>query len=389
MSHRPIARSPDLQRLRDEGYDVCIHGGYLLIRNVPYVNATREVKFGILVTALDLDNDRTTAPQSHVAMWVGEHPCHSDGRKIITFENSSPSQDLGNGLLVDFTFSAKAAYRDYHHKMTTYIGRITGEAQVIDVAANAQTFPVYLDEESDAVFKFLDTASSRAELGALNQKFAGLKIGIVGLGGTGAYVLDLVAKTQVKEIHLFDGDRFSQHNAFRAPGSTSPEQLETKLQKVDHWATVHGAMRHGVIPHNLYVDAEQAVLLSDLDFVFLCIDGNDGKRSLVDAIEKLNVSFIDTGLGVVRAEEGLSGLVRVSASTPSTRDLARRHISFEAGNVKDDYSTNIQVAELNALNAAMAVLRWKKMIGFYRDVSRDYYAGYSIAANDIVNEDAA
>lgn len=388
MSQRPIARSPDLQRLRDEGYDVRIHGGHLLIRDVPYVTPTREVKFGTLVAALDLNNDRTAVPQNHVAMWVGEHPCHSDGRKIVTFENPSLPQDLGNGLRVDFTFSAKAPYRDYHHKMTTYIGRITGEAQVIEPGASAQTFPVYLDEESDAVFKYIDTASSRAELGALNQKFAGLKIGIVGLGGTGAYVLDLVAKTQVKEIHLFDGDRFSQHNAFRAPGSTSPEQLEVKLQKVTHWATVYGAMRNGVIPHDIYVNAEQATLLSGLDFVFLCIDGNDDKRSLVEAIERLDISFIDTGLGVVRADEGLSGLVRVSASTRDTREQARRHISFSTGDVKDEYSTNIQVAELNALNAAMAVLRWKKMIGFYRDASHDYYAGYSIAANDIVNEDA-
>lgn len=320
MSQRPIARSPDLQRLRDEGYDVRIHGGHLLIRDVPYVTPTREVKFGTLVAALDLNNDRTAVPQNHVAMWVGEHPCHSDGRKIVTFENPSLPQDLGNGLRVDFTFSAKAPYRDYHHKMTTYIGRITGEAQVIEPGASAQTFPVYLDEESDAVFKYIDTASSRAELGALNQKFAGLKIGIVGLGGTGAYVLDLVAKTQVKEIHLFDGDRFSQHNAFRAPGSTSPEQLEVKLQKVTHWATVYGAMRNGVIPHDIYVNAEQATLLSGLDFVFLCIDGNDDKRSLVEAIERLDISFIDTGLGVVRADEGLSGLVRVSASTRDTRE---------------------------------------------------------------------
>lgn len=389
MSLRPIARSPDLQRLRDEGYDIRIHGGYLLVRDVPYVTAALEVKLGILVASLDLDNDKAAVPQTHVAMWVGEHPCHSDGRKIITFENGSPPQDLGDGLRVDFTFSAKAPYRDYHHKMTTYIGRITGEAQVIDPRVSGQTFPVYLDEEPDAVFKYIDTASSRAELGALNQKLAGLKIGIVGLGGTGAYVLDLVAKTQVKEIHLFDGDRFSQHNAFRAPGSTSPEQLEAKLQKVSHWAMVYGTIRNGVVPHDLYVDAEHAVLLSDLDFVFLCIDGNDGKRSLVEAIENLGISFIDTGLGVVRADEGLSGLVRVSASTQDTREQARRHISFAAGDVKDEYSTNIQVAELNALNAAMAVLRWKKMIGFYRDASRDYYAGYSIAANDIVNEDAA
>lgn len=389
MSLRPIARSPDLQRLRDEGYDVRIHGGHLLVRDVPYVTGAREVKRGILVACLDLNNDKAVVPQTHVAMWVGEHPCHSDGRKIITFENGSPAQDLGGGLKVDFTFSAKADYRDYHHKMTTYIGRITGEAQVVEPSASAQTFPVYLDEEPDAVFKYIDTASSRAELGALNQKFASLKIGIVGLGGTGTYVLDLVAKTQVKEIHLFDGDRFSQHNAFRAPGSTSPDQLEAKLQKVDHWAMVYGTMRNGVIPHDIYVDAEQAALLSDLDFVFLCIDGNDEKRSLVEAIEKLGNSFIDTGLGVVRADEGLSGLVRVSASTRDTREQARRHISFAAGGAKDEYSTNIQVAELNALNAAMAVLRWKKMVGFYRDASRDYYAGYSIAANDIVNEDAA
>jgi hypothetical protein len=34
------------------------------------------------------------------------------------------------------------------------------------------------------------------------------KIAIIGLGGTGSYVLDLAAKTPVKEIHLFDGDKF-------------------------------------------------------------------------------------------------------------------------------------------------------------------------------------
>lgn len=366
MSHRPIARSPDLQRLRDEGYDVRIHGGYLMVRDVPYVTALCEIKRGILVSHLDLDNDRTKVPETHVAMWCGEHPCHSDGRKITTFENGSPPQDLGDGLRVDFTFSAKAPYRDYHHKMTTYIGRITGEAQVLDSSATARTFPIYPDDEPDAVFRYIDTASSRAELGALNRKLAGLKIGIVGLGGTGAYVLDLVAKTQVKEIHLFDGDTFSQHNAFRAPGSTSAEQLEAKLQKVDHWAAVYGTMRNGVVAHNLYLGAEQAGLLSSLNFVFLCVDGNDEKQALVEAIEKLGISFIDTGLGVVRTDEGLSGLVRVSASTPENREQARRHISFAVGDGKNEYSTNIQVAELNALNATLAVLRWKSVITYSR-----------------------
>jgi hypothetical protein len=37
-----------------------------------------------------------------------------------------------------------------------------------------------------------------------------------GLGGTGSYILDLVSKTPVNEILLFDSDDFLQHNAFRS-----------------------------------------------------------------------------------------------------------------------------------------------------------------------------
>ena len=46
-------------------------------------------------------------------------------------------------IRADFTFSAKADYRDYHHKVTTYIGRIAGEAAVIDPTIRAKHFPRY------------------------------------------------------------------------------------------------------------------------------------------------------------------------------------------------------------------------------------------------------
>ena len=48
MSLRPIARSPDLTRLRNEGYDLDIRGGFLLVRDVPYVGADRTVRRGTL-----------------------------------------------------------------------------------------------------------------------------------------------------------------------------------------------------------------------------------------------------------------------------------------------------------------------------------------------------
>ena len=88
MSQQLIARSPDLLQLRNEGYDIAIVGGYLLVRDVPYVDSTATVKQGVLVSELgDLSGDRTNKPSTHVAHWIGEHPCHADGTKITAIQN--------------------------------------------------------------------------------------------------------------------------------------------------------------------------------------------------------------------------------------------------------------------------------------------------------------
>jgi tRNA A37 threonylcarbamoyladenosine dehydratase len=47
-------------------------------------------------------------------------------------------------------------------------------------------------------------AASRAGITAISARLSMFRIAIVGLGGTGSYVLDLVAKSAVREIHLFD-----------------------------------------------------------------------------------------------------------------------------------------------------------------------------------------
>ena len=62
MSQRPISRSADLKKLRDEGYDLEIRSGCLLVKDVPYVNSRKEVKRGILVMKLVLADDETGRP---------------------------------------------------------------------------------------------------------------------------------------------------------------------------------------------------------------------------------------------------------------------------------------------------------------------------------------
>ena len=57
------------------------------------------------------------------------------------------------------------------------------------------------------------------------EKLAQETVAIIGVGGTGGYILDQVAKTPAPEIRLFDADEFMSHNAFRAPGAASLEEL--------------------------------------------------------------------------------------------------------------------------------------------------------------------
>ena len=53
----------------------------------------------------------------------------------------------------------------------------------------------------------------------------------------------------------------------------------------------------------------------------------------------------------------------------------------------DEYSTNIQIADLNMLNAALAVIKWKKLCGFYQDLEREHNCTYSINVNQLLSEE--
>src|SRR5215211_3380824 len=98
MSQRPINLSPDLKRLRDEGYFIQIRSGFLVMRDVPYVNAERQIRMGSLISSLTMAGDVTRPPDTHVAYFDGEYPCGANGKPISQISHQSGVVDLGNGL---------------------------------------------------------------------------------------------------------------------------------------------------------------------------------------------------------------------------------------------------------------------------------------------------
>ncbi|GAB4974155.1 hypothetical protein MAHJHV55_53660 [Mycobacterium avium subsp. hominissuis] len=83
-----------------------------------------------------------------------------------------------------------------------------------------------------------------------------------------------------------------------------------------------------------------------------------------------------------RTGESLAGIVRTTTCTTQCRELHRLPVADD-----DDEYNNIQVADLNALNAIHAVIKWKKLSGFYTDLEREYYSAYTIDGNHLSNQD--
>lgn len=216
-----------------------------------------------------------------------------------------------------------------------------------------------------------------------------MNVAIVGLGGTGSYTLDLVSKTPAKEIHLFDGDYFLQHNAFRSPGAPPIDELGKKPKKVHYFRNIYSTMRKNIFANDFDIDKSNVEHLRGMDFVFLCVHGGEVKRPIIEKLEEFGIPFVDVGMGVEVVDQQLLGILRVTTSTADKRDHVRdkKRISFSGGRDDGLYSQNIQIADLNALNAALAVIKWKKLFGFYADFEKEHFTTYTIDGNSIANED--
>ncbi|MDL2316664.1 ThiF family adenylyltransferase, partial [Desulfovibrio sp. OttesenSCG-928-A18] len=271
MSQKLINRSPDLKRLRDEGYEIEIRAGHILTHAIPYVNANKQIQFGTLVSELSLAGDTTVKPSTHVIYFKGEFPCSHQGVPIEQIRHTSSKQKLAAAIDVDHSFSNKpsAGYKDYYEKITQYAMILSHPAKALDGDADPRTFKAIAESDDNSVFKYVDTASSRAGIQAISEKLSPQRIAIVGLGGTGSYILDFIAKTPVQEIHLFDEDNFLSHNAFRAPGAASFEDLCQARKKVDYFAEIYSRMHSGVVAHPQKITKENALDLAGFDYIFL------------------------------------------------------------------------------------------------------------------------
>ncbi|ALO08275.1 ThiF family adenylyltransferase [Streptomyces goshikiensis] len=385
MSTALLARDPDLSRLLDDGYNVVLQAGHIIVQ-IPYVTESRTVEHGFLAHPVTVAGDRLVSETDHRIWFGGSTPCDERGRPL-TVANPDP-REIAGGRQANFMLSSKPpdGYPDQYAKITAYVRIVADHAHALDSSATPTPGAAWQEIDDDSPFAYRDTATSRAGISAVNRRFRGHRVVIIGLGGSGSYILDQVAKTEVDSILLIDGDTFDNHNAFRAPGAAALDTLRERPLKATYFAAVYANMHQGVAACPKYLDEDNLDLLEGATFAFLASDDAASKPAIIGWLEAHEVPFIDVGMGIEEIDGRLSGLLRITTSLPGRRDAARDRIPRSATE-RDAYASNIQTADLNALNAVLAVIRWKRSLDIYADATGESHTTYSLITNEIANED--
>ncbi len=390
MFHQLVNHNHDLRQLLEKGYAVEIDNGYLIIRDIPYLDDRKQLQWAAFAAKLEFVDKLTVKQDDHQIWFSGSVPHGLDGKPIPNLAGGPTTLALGEAskdVVVQRRFSNKpkttGTFADFFEKIESYLTIIAGPAMEL-YNANPYTFRT-VEKMSESVFKFHDTLTSRAEITDLSAKFANDVVAVIGVGGTGAYVLDFLVKTPVREIRAFDFDLFHVHNAFRSPGRLEEDELGKP--KVDVYGGRYDNFRHGLKVERRFIESSAGAELDGVTFAFVCVDKGSARSGIFDLLISKGIPFIDVGMGLDRKRGSINGMIRATYYSNENAQRVRDKGLAEMSDQPDDiYRTNIQISEINALNACLAVIRFKQLRGFYFEETAYHHMLLEIGDIKVVGE---
>ena len=190
-----------------------------------------------------------------------------------------------------------------------------------------------------------------------NDAMIKTNIAIFGLGGTGSHILEGLVKNKVKNIHIYDRDRIEEKNLYRFPGNLSKNTI--KMNKVDAFNEYYSEYDSKIFPNN--IDVNDITSLNEIDFAFVSLDNFKARSSITTVLMSSNIPFIVVGMSMDFQNNNKDTYF---ASCTTSIYVEGEVYENEKDSV-DAYKQNIQIYEMNSLNANIAIIMFKKWSKFY------------------------
>lgn len=204
----------------------------------------------------------------------------------------------------------------------------------------------------------------------------GLKVGVIGAGGTGSVVLQQLAHLGVSSFTVVDPDFVELTNINRligaGPGDVGKSKVVVAENTIHH---INPGARVTKIERDV-VDSDVAPLLAALDFLFICTDSHASRaivgqlayQHLVPAID-MGVSITVKGTSVThitgRVQMLSPGLTCLVCSGALDGEIIRREMLTPEQRVADPYVQGVHEPQpaVVSINSAMASLAVTMFLG--------------------------
>lgn len=145
----------------------------------------------------------------------------------------------------------------------------------------------------------------RAFGGDIQRVLHGLRVAVVGTGGTGSAVAEQLVRLGVRDLLLADPDTLSESNLTRLYGSRSSDVGRPKVDVVrDHLIGIAPDARIET-RMSMLTTLETARRVADSDVVFGCTDDNAGRLVLSRLSSYMLIPVIDCGVLITSNETGV------------------------------------------------------------------------------------
>jgi hypothetical protein len=388
------SRNPYVQDLHELGYDADFVGGYFALYGLPYLDQDGALQHGDIFTPVNLGAESVIEPTgTHQVWWRGGKP-HGPGGIELGISPTDAAVQIVDGVMTNLAFSLKLLdasqqkreYVSFQEKIETYLDVIVRPAMAAHPVASPLRGIERRAQEQGSPLRWPDTMSANYGINDVADKLRGKKVALIGLGGTGSCVLDFIARTHLDGMVLFDGDKVHVHTLFRIPGMLGKSAIGKP--KVEALALHYDAWHAGITPVAERITAENVEQLRGFDFVFVAVDDGPSRRFIVDWLSTADIPFVDCGMGLDRSfGKTLNGMVRVTGTDSAAYERTVDTPYLPTVNPKDaEYRKQAQIIELNALNASLAVIRFKQHFGLYERADGAAWYVFETASMDIEAE---
>ena len=278
-----------------------------------------------------------TGHTEELKLWLAEDPIRQDLIPlVVSFSSESPgSRTTSNPLKLPGGLACMS-----FHKGRYDMGQITwidGQVHpIVMVSVSGSDIRVFDLREPLSEESFLDsTVRIEQAFGVRTRKnLSRLKIGVVGISGTGSPLCEMLFRLGIRELVLVDDDHVGVENLDRIFNATL-EDVEQKRFKVDltkeALEKVDPTRRISALRNRL-PDREAIQALAQCDVLFGCMDKHTGRNILNRLSNFYSIPYFD--VGVKLRADGYGGVSEVCGAVHYLQPdgstlISRKVINYE------------------------------------------------------------